>query len=134
MALYVRASWSDGLGPMSIPDFLRPKLVGKRFEEHSTPLELMGDLAVLEPMIIEVAKWRYLKDNPDRKRSPRNFTDGISLTLTAVQDGSAIATIALTLGIGPLLPPPQQDYFEQARDAIVSAIGAAEVNKSPTAF
>ena len=46
----------------------------------------------------------------------------------------AIATIALTLGIGMLLPPPKQDYFEQARDAIVSAIGAAEVNKSPTAF
>ena len=55
---------------MSIPDFLRPKLVGKRFEDHSIPLELLGDLAVLEAMVIEVAKWRYLQDNPDRKLTP----------------------------------------------------------------
>jgi hypothetical protein len=84
---------------MSIPNFLRPKLVGKRFEDHSIPLELLGDLAVLEAMVIEVAKWCYLQDKPDRKRSPRNFTDGTSLTLTAVEDGSDIAAIALTKNI-----------------------------------
>ena len=72
---------------MSIPDFLRPRLVGKRFEGHSIPLELLGDLAVLEAMVIEVAKWRYLQDNPNRKRSPRKFTEGISLTLTSVEQG-----------------------------------------------
>lgn len=119
---------------MSIPDFFRPKLVGKRFEDHSIPLELLDDLAVLEAMVIEVAKWCYLQDDRKRKRSPRKFTDGISLTLTGVEDGSAIAAIALTLGMGGLLPPPQQEYFEQARDAIVNAIGAAAENKSPTAF
>ena len=68
------------------------------------------------------------------KRSPRKFTDGISLTLTAVDDGSVVAAIALTLGMGTPLPPPQRDYLERARDAIVSAIGAAAENKSPTAF
>jgi hypothetical protein len=117
---------------MIVPDFLSPKLVGKRFEAHSIPLELLGDLAVLEAMIIEVAKWRYLKENPDRKRSPRKFAEGISLTLTAVGEGSAIANIALTLSVGGLLFPPQKDYLEQARDAIVSAIAAAGEGKSAT--
>ena len=82
---------------MSIPDFLRPRLVGKRFEGHSIPLELLGDLAVLEAMVIEVAKWRYLQDNPNRKRSPRKFTEGISLTLTSVEQGSAVAVIAIAI-------------------------------------
>lgn len=118
---------------MNVPDFLSPRLVGKRFEAHSIPLELLGDLAVLEAMIIEVAKWRYLQENPDRKRSPRKFTDGISLTLTAVENGSAIAKIALALAVNSLIPTPQQDYLEQSRDAIVSAIAAAGDNKSPTA-
>lgn len=119
---------------MSIPDFLLPRLVGRRFEGHSIPLELLGDLAVLEPMIIEVAKWRYLQDNPTRKRSPRGFTEGVSLSITAIEDGSAVARIALSLALGSSLLSPQQEYFEQARDAIVNAIGAASEGTSPTDF
>ena len=119
---------------MKIPDFFRPRLVGKRFEDHSIPLELLGDLAVLEAMVIEVAKWHYLRDHPDRKRSPRKFTEGISLTLTTVDEGSAIPVIALSLATVGLLFAPQQQYLEQARDAIVSAIGAAAENRPPTAF
>ncbi len=117
---------------MSISNFLSPKLMGERFKGHSIPLELLGDLAVLEPMVIEVAKWRYLKENPGRKRSLRHFTEGISLNLTSVEDGSAIPVIALLLGMSDLLPPFQQVYLEQARDAIVNAIGAAADNQSPT--
>ena len=119
---------------MDIQDFLSPKLVGKRFEAHSIPLELLGDLAVLEAMIIEVAKWRYLQENTNRKRSPRKFTEGISLTLTAVEDGSAIAKIALALAVSGLLPTTQQAYLEQSRDAIVQAIAAAGANRPPTAY
>ena len=120
---------------MRVPDFLSPKLVGKRFESHSIPLELLGDLAVLEGMLIEVAKWRYLQENPSRKRSPRKFTDGISLTLTAVEDGSVVAKIALTLAASnllPSIPSEQQTYLEQARDAIVGAIAAVSENQLPT--
>ena len=123
---------------MDIQDFLSPKLVGKRFESHSIPLELLGDLAVLESMIIEVARWRYLQENPNRKRSPRKFTEGISLTLTAVEDGSAIAKIALVLALAVsdflAVPTTQRNYLEQARDAIVEAIAAAAANRPPTAY
>ena len=115
-----------------LPDFLSPKLVGKRFESHSIPLELLGDIAVLEAMLIDVAKWQYLRDNVNRKRVPRNFTDGISLKLTGVEEGSAIAKIALTLAVSGLFPTSQQNYLTQARDAIVSAIAAAGENQSPT--
>ena len=117
---------------MNVPDFLTPRLVGDRFEGHSIPLELLGDLAVLEAMIIEVAKWRYLKENSQRTRSPRKFTQGISLTLTAVEEGSAVARIALVLATDGLVAP-QQVYFEQSRDAVIGAIAAVGDDEPPTA-
>ncbi len=43
-----------------VSDFLKPRLVGARFDGHRVPLEILRDLAVLEQMIVEVAKWQYL--------------------------------------------------------------------------
>ena len=85
---------------MNTEPFLRPRLTGRRFEGHAIPLEFLKDLAVLEEMIVEVAKWRFLEKNPDRTRSPRGFTKGIELKLTGVEDGSAIAVISLVVASG----------------------------------
>jgi hypothetical protein len=41
---------------MSTEPFLTPRLVGDRFEGHAIPLEVLKDFAVLEEMIVEVAK------------------------------------------------------------------------------
>ena len=112
--------------------FLQPRLVGPRFEGTAIPLEFLKDLAVLEEMIVEVAKWRFLQDNPGRARSPRGFSDGVQLKLTGVDDGSAKPVIKLfiaaNIAANSLFPP--QKYYEQARDSIISAIGAAERNTS----
>ena len=114
---------------MTAHEFLRPRFTGDRFQEHSLPLEMLRDLAVLEEMIVEVAKWKYLQENPDRKRSPRRFTDGISLKLTGVEDGSAVPIIALVVSAATLFPLDNQQYFEKARDAVIAAISAAEHNE-----
>jgi hypothetical protein len=119
---------------MTTEPFLRPRLIGERFEGHSIPLEVLKDLAVLEEMIVEVAKSEFLKDHPHRRRSPRRFTDGISLKLTAIEDGSAVPVISLVIAASLLLPPDNQLYFERARDAMVNAIGAAEQNQPITAY
>ncbi|MCK4343185.1 MAG: hypothetical protein KAY37_15840 [Phycisphaerae bacterium] len=117
---------------MSTETFLQPRLIGERFEGHAIPLEFLKDLAVLEEMIVEVAKWRFLEEHPERKRSPRGFTEGIELKLTGVEDGSAIAVISLVVASSTLFPPDNQSYFEEARDAIVSVIDAAKQDKSIT--
>ena len=106
--------------------FFKPRLVGKRFENHSIPLEILKDLAILEEMIIEVAKWRYFIDNPSRKRSPRGFTEGISLKLAKIEEGSACPQINISTRNDGLFPPENVKYFEEAKDAIVGAIDAAE--------
>ena len=114
--------------------FLRLRLVGSRFESHSVPLDLLRDVAALEQMVMAVARLKFLERHPDRQRSPRGFTDGVGLALSAVGKGSATIEIELVQRRPDLLPPDDQGYFGQARDAIVAALDAAEHGRSATDF
>ena len=120
---------------MSSQEFLRPRLRGARFDGTEIPLEVLRDLAVLEEMLIEVAKWRFLQEHSDRQRSPRRFSEDVELRLTAVDDGSAVPVLALSIS-STGLPGLERNltYYEQAREAIVSAIGAAEKNRTVTEY
>lgn len=111
---------------ISLNDFFTPRLVGQRFDHHTIPLELLKELAVLEEMLIEVAKWCYRQKNPDRKRAPKGFSEGVSLHLTEVSEGSAIPGIALVMPSGDLVPPHSQAFYEQARELIIGAVAAGE--------
>jgi hypothetical protein len=110
---------------MTSIDFLRPRLVGKRFDGGIIPLEVLADLAILGDLFTEVAKWRFLQANPTRTRSPRGFADGVSFVLTDVQDGSAIPVIKLVLASSMLFATESQTYMEQARESVIAAIDAA---------
>lgn len=111
-------------------EFLRPRLVGKRFDEHTLPLDILKDFSALEEMLIEVAKRQYLTAHPERQRTPKGFTKGLELHLTAVEEGSAIPVIALMFA--SLFPSIDADYFYQAKNQIVEAIAAAEQGNQPT--
>ena len=120
-------------------EFLRPRLVGPRFADGNIPLEVLGDFSALREIVIEVAKWRYLQDHPNRQRSPKGFASGVSFSLTRVDKGSAVAVIDIAFDssqslIAPLpgLPGGFERYFMEARDAVIGAIAAAERNESPT--
>lgn len=111
---------------MSETAFLRPRLIGKRFDGHAIPLEVLKDLAVLEDLIVEVAKLEFRKDHPHRRRSPRGFTEGITLKLTGVEGGSAVPLIELCPDPETSPLPENRRYFERARDTVIRAIAAAE--------
>ncbi|MFH1136218.1 MAG: hypothetical protein V1816_09045 [Pseudomonadota bacterium] len=110
-------------------EFLTPRMVGARFAEHAIPLELLKDLAVLEEMIIEVAKWCYLQKHPERKRSPKGFTDGVALKLSGVGEGSVVPRLSLVVEQERPFLPQALPYLEQARTHLVGAIDAAEHNE-----
>ncbi|HEY0274369.1 MAG TPA: hypothetical protein VGC22_14345 [Chitinophaga sp.] len=112
----------------SSDEFLTPRLTGKRFEDHSIPLDLLEDFAALDELLIEVAKWVYLKENPDRKRVPRGFTNGISLKLSSIAEGSAIPKILLVASSVGIFPNQNLHYFEKAKENILSSMYAAEQN------
>jgi len=83
-------------------------------------------------MIVDIAKWKFISENPARKRVPRGFTEGISLKLTGVEEGSAIPVISLFLVATALFPPAAKSYFEDARSAIVGSIREAEQGRPIT--
>ena len=124
--MYSRESleWRSG-------EFLRPRLHGARFEDGSVSLEILGELAALRELVLEIARWRFLEENPSRQRSPRWFNK-IDLELTGISRGSAVPVISLVpdgrfFGSRPL---SYQRFYERAREDIVDAIGAAEHNGS----
>lgn len=110
-------------------EFLKPRLDGERFNEHSIPLELLKDFAALEEMLIEVAKWKFRQAHPDNKRIQRNFSKGLELHLAGVEEGSAVPAIVLMFA--GLFPAENAIYFEQARTEIIDAIACAERGTAP---
>jgi hypothetical protein len=115
-------------------EFLKPRLNGKRFDDHTIPLELLEDFAALEELFIEVAKWIYLNENTDRKRVPRGFTDGVALKLSSIEAGSAVPKILLVTSSLGLFPNDNQQYFEKAKENILLAIDAAGKEEEVTKF
>ena len=118
-------------------EFLKPRLIGARFEGGVIPLEMLNDLAALGEMVKEVAKWRYLETHRERSRSPRGFTDEVSFKLTGVEKGSAVPVINMEFHSPqspdtpqlPGMPHRFEEYFIQARDSIIEAIVAAELGE-----
>lgn len=114
-------------------EFLRPRLVGNRFSEHSLPFDLLKDFAALEEMIIEVAKAQYLIENPNRKRIPKGFTKGLELHLSKIEEGSTFLVISLMYStIIPLGAENHENYFEKAKNQIIESIAAGESHQPPS--
>ena len=122
-------------------EFLKPRLTGPRFDKGNIPLELLAEISVLQEMVVEVAKWRYLERNPERHRSPKGFTDSISFVMTHIEKASATPVISVEFPVEqptgtiqfPGMPEAFDQYFIEARDAIIDAIAAAESDKSAAA-
>lgn len=106
-------------------EFLKPRLVGKRFDAHSIPVEVLKDWAAFEGLIVEVARWLYLEQNPRRKKTPRGFTHNFAIHLTQVEPGSAVPVLERPLPQGSLVPDAFSSWFDLARDRVLDTIDAA---------
>lgn len=101
--------------------FLKPIFRGKRFEDHSIPIEVLSDLRAYGSMVEELARHIFISSHSGRSRLPRGFKDSFKLRLTAVEPGSAIPIFERAY---PTAPPVVPDEFDQARDIILEAIDA----------
>lgn len=109
-------------------DFLRPRLVGSRFDDGGVPLEVLKDLAVIEEMMFEVAKRLFVHEHGDRQRAPRKFFSEVSLKLTGVASGSAVPVIGIEFQSNdlPSVHSVAVEYLVKARDAFLQLLGQAE--------
>lgn len=80
-----------------------------------------------------VAKWKYVEQN-GRIRTPKGFTDHLSINLSAITAGSACPNIVIEYSdpTAGLFAAANEDYFFQAIQSIGNAIDAAEHNGSIT--
>lgn len=118
------------LHPCVKTEFLKPRLVGTRFEEHSIPVEVLKDWAAFEGLIVEAARWLYLEEYPKRKRTPRGFAQSFALHLSKVEEGSAVAVLECPHAPGTLVPDAFAVWFEKARDRVLDTIEAASLGQS----
>ena len=107
--------------------FLKATLKGKRFESHTLPLDLARDFIAYEDLIVELAKHLYRKEYPSRERVLRGFTEGFSLQLKSISEGSTV--IALER---PSVPDLflNTDYFTVARDLVNDLIQGVSSSQS----
>jgi len=110
--------------PTTTRNFLKPRLTGDRFLSHTIPLEVLSDLSVLRPMVIEISKAKFFEENPNRKRVPRGYGEGVSIQLKGIEAGSAIPELVMEFD-SSTAEPVEISYYEQARDTIISAVRAA---------
>lgn len=111
---------------MTSVEILRPRLVGRRFENGAIPSEFLGDLAHLSKMILEVAKWRFLNHHTERRRVPSSFTSDVELQLTKLERGSAVPVISISTPQSTLAGGvPHERYFTEAVESIIETIDAA---------
>ena len=109
---------------MENAEFLRLAFTGARFAGGRIPLNVLGDLAALQSMVLDVAKWRYLAENQQRRRVPRGFSESVALNLTGLGEGSAVPVIGLVQaasasnGVGE----SYHSYLKSAWEYIVSAV------------
>lgn len=105
--------------------FVQPRFVGKRFNEHTLPLDVTADLHAYQTLVVELAKRLYLKEHPHRQRVPKGFEDSFELHIAKVDDGSAKPLlVAAMLGATPALELEANTYFERARDIVTECIAA----------
>ena len=112
---------------MASIEFLRPRLHGTRFDSAEIPLEVLEDLASLQKVVLEVAKWRLRQDHPESQSPvPRGFANSFELKLARIDEGSAEPIIVLT-DTRPLLnggAPRHQPILERARDIVIDTLDA----------
>jgi hypothetical protein len=107
--------------------FLKATLKGQRFNEHTLPLQLARDFIAYEDLIVELAKHIYKKDYPDRERVLRGFTEGFSLQLKSIGEGSTVIVLERQSDPGILL---NTDYFTMARDLVNELIQGVETSQN----
>ena len=107
-------------------EFLRLRFTGARFEGGAVPYDAIKDIAALQKMAVEVAKWQFREEHPKRRRLPNGFPKDTDWAISRIEDGSAVPIVSLTsrvrhsrFGDSRI---PHQDWLERARDIIFHAI------------
>lgn len=110
---------------MADTSFMRVRLHGGRFRDAELPFFILGDLAPLHDLVVEMAKWSY-KEKRQAGRVPAGFGQTY-MKIVGLSKGSSVVEVDIgtTQSILPGFTPPNYEHFEAAIENIVDAIWRA---------
>lgn len=120
--------------------FVRVRFAGGRFEQHAIPFSMLPELDAYRGLIVEVAKHLFFKNNPDRKRVPKGFSESFELALSGLVTGNSATALARRLPVNMPRVQAALDFanyieFEEARDLVDQVmINAARNENLPEGF
>ena len=110
-------------------EFIKPRFVGPRYDEHTLPMDVARDLAAYEELVVELAKHLYLLEHPERQRVPKGFENSFSLHLQQVEAGSTKPILAWVAAGALALQGGAGGYFEQARELVTECVSASSAGQ-----
>jgi hypothetical protein len=112
---------------MNTEILLEPRFTGERFRANTLPLSLLRDLEALQGIILEIAKDEFRRANPNRQRTPRGFSEGLTLHLVGSREGSYVAQIGRVIDATVLSGlDPRTQAARAACDRFVETIAHAQ--------
>lgn len=119
---------------VSRKDFGRFSMSGGRFETaEGLPIQVLKEVSAYERLIQRVAADLYRRDNPKKKRVPRNFSRSLDMRLTSITHGCVV------LGLDTAVPDSSQltfdgndepDYFDKARTLVKDTVKKAKEDQN----
>ena len=113
--------------------FIRPVMRGKRFEDHTVPVDVLPELPVYRDFVVALAKKLFLRRHPNRQRVPKGFSERLQLTVGDIEDNCATPVLLRK----PADQTSQQgrlefegDVFIEARDMINDTIQSVGEGKT----
>lgn len=101
---------------------------GRRFDGGRLPLSLARDLAALNELLVDLTRFTYHQMAPRRQRLPNNYLASTSLSITAIEDGSA--AVLLERSASPTKRSRTAfDPMDLAIDLLLRTVSAAERNE-----
>ncbi|MFV0633992.1 hypothetical protein [Demequina sp.] len=113
----------------------RLRLTGGRFEGPGFPLGSLTELVNYEKIVLETAKYLWLRQHPDRKRVPKGFAQAVSLDLVSFEPGSKVPVLARPSVSEATLDFEPVTVLDHAQDIVDGAFWAiVEENRLPADF
>jgi hypothetical protein len=113
--------------------FVQPKFTGRRFDDHTMPVDVASDLKAYQTLLVGLAKHLFFLDNPNRQRVPQGFAD-VHLAIQGMGEGSTLPALILATVTSVSTATMMPDWFDasgylvQARDLIAECIAAPETS------
>ena len=126
---------SNGGSQRAFVELLRPELHGGRFDSGGgLPLTALKDVAGLQRLLVETAKW-YLRQRAGDfgQPVPRGFERSFQLNLSSIEIGSAKLVISVSNAqrVLPGIAPPHLDALQEAAEIVLDTVGAVGNGHEP---